>query len=258
MGDKVKFGIKNAHIFPIVSVSGGVPTYGSVINVPGAVSLSLDAQGDINKFYADNMVYYQSASNNGYEGDLEVALIPDEVFEQIFKYSKDSNGVITENVNVEQASFAMTFEEDGDQTGTKFVLYNCTATRPTRNLNTIEDSKTPTTQTLTISAIPLASGDVLGMTTATTPTATLNSWHSTVYMPSSTANYLVEFNSNGGSAVQSQSVAAGGKVTEPDDPTKEGYTFDAWYSDLGLTDEWTFATDTVSTNMMLYAKWTEV
>ena len=258
MGDKVKFGIKNAHIFPIVSVNMGVPTYRSPIDVPGAVSFSLNAQGDINKFYADNIVYYQSASNNGYEGDLEVALIPDAVFEQIFKYSKDNNNVIAENVNVEYASFAMTFEEDGDQTGTKFVLYNCTATRPTRTLNTIEDSKTPTTQTLTVSAIPLASGDVLAMSTATTPTATLEAWHSTVYLPSSAANCLVQFNSNGGSAVQSQTVVVGGKVAEPDAPTKDGYTFDAWYSDLGLTDAWTFSTDTVTTNMMLYAKWTEI
>jgi phi13 family phage major tail protein len=257
MGDKVKFGIKNAHIFPITAVNAGIPTYGSPIDVPGAVSFSLNAQGDINKFYADNVVYYQSASNNGYEGDLEVALIPDAVFEQIFKYNKDQNGVISENTNVEYASFAMTFEEAGDVTGTKFVLYNCTATRPTRTLNTIEESKTPTTQTLTVSAIPLASGDVLAMTTETTPSATINAWHSTVYMPSNTPNCLVQFNSNGGSAVQSQTVVVGGKATEPDAPTKEGYTFDAWYSDLGLTDEWTFSTDTVTTNMMLYAKWTE-
>ena len=51
MADKVKFGIKNVHIFPISSWSLGVPTYGAAIAVPGAVSLSLDAQGDINKFY---------------------------------------------------------------------------------------------------------------------------------------------------------------------------------------------------------------
>ena len=257
MGDKVKFGIKNAHIFPIASMNAGIPTYGAPIDVPGAVSFSLNAQGDINKFYADNVVYYQSASNNGYEGDLEVALIPDAIFEQIFKYAKDANGVITENINVEYASFAMTFEEDGDATGTKFVLYNCTATRPSRNLNTIEDSKTPTTQTLTVSAIPLGNGNVMAMSTATTPTATLNAWHSSVYIPTSTAEYLVQFNSMGGSAVQSQSVASGAKAALPDTPTKAGYTFSAWYSDLALTDEWDFSTDVVTSDLMLYAKWTE-
>lgn len=254
--DKVKFGISNCHIFPITEINVGVPTYGTAIAVPGAVSFSLDQQGDINKFYADNIVYYQSASNNGYQGDLEIARIPDEVFEKIFKYTKDTNGVYTENAHSEFAAFAMTFEEAGDDTGTKFVLYNCTATRPSKSLKTIEDSKTPVTQTLNVSAAPLANGNVLGMTSDTTPEATMNAWHNTVYIASGTALYLVEFNSMGGSAVQSQSVASGSKVTQPDAPTKDGYTFSGWYSDLDLTDAWTFGTDTVTSDMMLYAKWT--
>ena len=255
MPDKVKFGIKNVHVFPINSITDGVPTYGPAIAVPGAVSFSMQAQGDINKFYADNIVYYQSSANNGYEGDLNVALIPDSFYQNIFGQTPDANGVMTENAAIESKAFAMTFEEDGDTTGTKFVLYNCTATRPTKELQTIEDSKTPVTQTLTISAAPLASGDVMGMTTATTPDAVKNIWHSSVYFASASAYYLVEFNSNGGTAVASQSIVSGGKVTEPDDPTKTGKTFGGWYSDLGLSDAWTFATDTVMGDMMLYAKW---
>ena len=256
MPDKVKFGIKNVHIFPILSVGvDGTPTYDTVINVPGAVSLSMDAQGDINKFYADNIVYYQSASNNGYEGDLELAMIPEAVLEKIFSYTKDANKVFTESAASETKAFAMTFEEEGDVKGTKFVLYNCTATRPTKALNTITETKEPTTQTLTVSAAPLANGKVMGMTSSETPDATLNAWHSSVYMATSTADALVSFNSNGGSEVASQTVAVGGKVTEPDDPTKDTYTFGGWYSDIALTDAWNFSTDTVAGDMMLYAKW---
>lgn len=184
MADKVKFGIKNVHIFPITAYISTVPTYGAVIDVPGAVSLSMSAQGDISKFYADNIVYYQSSANNGYEGDLEVALIPDGVYENIYGYTKDANGVITEDALTEAKAFAMTFEEEGDQDGTKFVLYNCTATRPSRELATIEDSKTPTTQTLTVSAAPLKSGDVLAMTSATTPDGVKSAWHNSVYFSS--------------------------------------------------------------------------
>ena len=255
MADKVKFGIKNVHIFPITAMNLGVPTYGSPIAVPGAVSFSMDAQGDINKFYADNIVYYQSSANNGYEGDLEVALIPESFYQQIFGEIPDVNGVMTENAAVEAKSFAMTFEEDGDTKGTKFVLYNCTATRPTKNLQTVEDSKTPVTQTLTVSAAPLQSGDVMGMTTDATPDATLQGWHSAVYLSTGAAQYSVYFNSNGGSNVPTQIVNSGDKVTEPTNPTKTGKTFGGWYSDLALTDAWTFATDTVTSNMMLYAKW---
>lgn len=255
--DKVKFGIKNVHVFPIESLNAGVPTYGSPIAIPGAVSFSMGAQGDINKFYADNIVYYQSSANNGYEGDLTLALIPEEFYQKIFGQTPDENGVMTENASVEAKAFAMTFEEDGDQTGTKFVLYNCTATRPTKELQTIEDSKTPVTQALTVSAVPLASGDVLGMTTATTPEATLNNWHNAVYMSTGASQYSVYFNSMGGSPVPTATVESGAKVTEPTAPTKDGYTFDAWYSDLGLTEAWDFSTDTVTSNIMLYAKWTQ-
>lgn len=176
--DKVKFGIKNVHIFPMLTDD---PTYDDVIKVPGAVSLSLDAQGEINKFHADNIVYYQTSSNNGYDGDLEVALIPDEILEKIFNYVKDQDNVYTENASKNVVPFAMTFEEEGDQTGTKFVLYNCTATRPSRSLATTEDSKEPTTQTLSISAAPLTDGNVLAMTNGDTTVTVLNDWHTKVY-----------------------------------------------------------------------------
>ena len=186
MADKVKFGIKNVHIFPMTAYTSTTPTYGTVIDVPGAVSLSMGAQGDINKFYADNIVYYQTSANNGYEGDLTVALIPDAFYENVLEYDKDTNGVITEDASKEAKSFAMTFEEEGDTTGTKFVLYNCTATRPTRELNTIEDTKTPTTQALTVSAAPLKNGKVMAMTGATTPDSVLNGWHNSVYFAPAT------------------------------------------------------------------------
>lgn len=176
--DKVKFGIKNVHIFPQLT---DAPTFGLVIDVPGAVSLSLDAQGDISKFYADNIVYYQTSANNGYEGDLEVALIPDEVFEKIFNYVKNQDNVYTENASKNVVPFAMTFEEEGDQAGTKFVLYNCTATRPSRSLATVEDSKEPTTQTLSVSAAPLKDGNVMAMTSADTTVEVLKDWHTDVY-----------------------------------------------------------------------------
>lgn len=70
-----------------------------------------------------------------------------------------------------------------------------------------------------------------------------------------TKPFVVTFDSEGGSAVPSQNVVNGGKVTEPTQPTKTGYTFGGWYSDEDLTNVWTFATDTVSADMTLYAKW---
>ena len=70
------------------------------------------------------------------------------------------------------------------------------------------------------------------------------------------AQYTVTFNSNGGSAVTAQTVEAGEKATEPSDPTKDGYTFSGWYTSDTLTTAWDFSTDTVNSNITLYAKWT--
>ncbi|PYE60859.1 putative repeat protein (TIGR02543 family), partial [Aneurinibacillus soli] len=71
-----------------------------------------------------------------------------------------------------------------------------------------------------------------------------------------TANsYTVMFNSNGGSAVTSQTVAHGNQASKPTDPTKAGYTFGGWYSDAGLTNAFSFST-TITGDTTLYAKWT--
>ena len=68
--------------------------------IPGAVSISLDAEGDSSPFYADGIVYFRSTANNGYSGDLEIALIPEWFRTDILKETLDKNGVLVESSNV--------------------------------------------------------------------------------------------------------------------------------------------------------------
>jgi uncharacterized repeat protein (TIGR02543 family) len=71
------------------------------------------------------------------------------------------------------------------------------------------------------------------------------------------ATYTVTFNSQGGAAVASASVAVGAKVTKPaTDPTREGYTFAGWYTDAEGTAAYDFD-KAVTASFTLYAKWTE-
>lgn len=180
--DKVKFNLKNVHIAPMTT-TGASPVWGEPIKVPGAVSFSLDPQGEVTPFYADGIVYYQSVANNGYSGDLEMALFPAEMLTAIYQMQVGSTSkVITENSNYEPVPFAMMFEEDGDTTGTKFVLYNCTATRPTRSYTTNTESKTPQTQKITVSAAPLENGNVMAMTQEDTPSEVTAAWYDSVYV----------------------------------------------------------------------------
>ncbi|MCR0248129.1 MAG: InlB B-repeat-containing protein [Clostridium sp.] len=65
--------------------------------------------------------------------------------------------------------------------------------------------------------------------------------------------HTVTFDSKGGSEVEAQGAEDNGLVPEPSNPTKVGYTFVGWYT----TDDakWNFATDTVTGDLTLYAKW---
>ena len=64
----------------------------------------------------------------------------------------------------------------------------------------------------------------------------------------------VIFDSAGGSAVESQTVADGGKASKPADPTRDGYTFQGWFTEDG--DEYDFDTP-VTEDVVLVAKWAQ-
>jgi uncharacterized repeat protein (TIGR02543 family) len=76
------------------------------------------------------------------------------------------------------------------------------------------------------------------------------------WIPTGVQTYTVSFESNGGTPTPTaQTVAAGGKVTQPAAMTKAGNTFGGWYKEAALTTTWDFATDTVTAAITLYAKW---
>lgn len=155
MPNKVKFGLANVHYAKLNrDASTGVTSFGEVKAIPGAVNLSLSASGDTNNFYADNMKYWTGTSNNGYEGDLEVAIIPDEFKTAILGFIQTAEGGILETGDEKASEFALLYEIDGDKEKRRFVDYCCTATRPTAEASTTEDSITPQTDTLSLTTSP--------------------------------------------------------------------------------------------------------
>lgn len=151
--NKVKFGLSNCYM-AVMTESNGTISYGSPIAIPGAVNLSLEPQGDTNDFYADNVIYFSSTANQGYEGDLEIAMIPDTIRTAIMGETLDSNGAYIETSDDKFKNFAFGFQIDGDATNRKYWYYNCSLTRPNTTGATIEESKEPQTDTLTIKAMP--------------------------------------------------------------------------------------------------------
>ncbi|MCD8107920.1 MAG: VWA domain-containing protein [Oscillospiraceae bacterium] len=68
--------------------------------------------------------------------------------------------------------------------------------------------------------------------------------------------YTVAFESNGGSEIATQTVAAGSLAEEPDDPTKDGFTFIGWYCADGYSAIFDF-TSAISDDTTVYAKWND-
>lgn len=71
--NKVKYNPKNAHYAMLKADEEGVVSFEKPVELPGAVSISLDANGELENFYADDTAYYVINNNMGYDGDLGLA-----------------------------------------------------------------------------------------------------------------------------------------------------------------------------------------
>ena len=70
--------------------------------------------------------------------------------------------------------------------------------------------------------------------------------------------YTVTFDANGhGTAPTQQKTTYGGKITEPAAPTAENYYFRGWFKESTCENMWDFDSDTVTADIVLYAKWSE-
>lgn len=147
MGNKVKYNLKNVHAAKMTeTVTDGVAsfTYAKPKAIPGAVSISLDAEGESSPFYADGIVYFRSVTNNGYSGDLEIALIPEWFRTEILQETLDDKGVLVENSGVgESVKFALLFEFDGISMRSAMC---CITARPPARLSNQRQKRIPLSQ----------------------------------------------------------------------------------------------------------------
>lgn len=195
--NKIKYGLKNVYAAKLTKTfNNGVYTftYDTPQAIPGAVNMSLDAEGESNPFYADNTVYFRTTTNNGYSGDLEIALVPEWFREEILKEVKDENGIFIErNDTGEPVPFALLFQFEGDARAIRHVLYNCSVSgRPSVSSQTKEAGTEPVTETLSISADPREDGLVKARSGSDTENSVYQNWFNSVYIPDETESTVAK------------------------------------------------------------------
>lgn len=186
--NKIKYGLKNVYYAIATIAADGSATYGTPVAFPGAVSLSLDPQGDNTPFYADNIVYYMGVGNNGYSGDFEIARVIDSFKTDVLGFVSDTKDVIFEDANAAAVHFALLFQFEGDAQATRHVMYNCTATRPGSASSTKNETVEPQTETVTLTATTIYNEDldkdiVKAETIEGTDSTVYEGWFSAVYEP---------------------------------------------------------------------------
>ena len=188
MPNKIKYGLSKVYYAVATLGDNNTATYGEPVALPGAVSLSLEPQGENTPFYADNIQYYIVNANNGYEGDLEIARIPDSFKTDVLGMVESGNGLFVEDAAAEVIHFALLFQFEGDVKATRHVMYNCTATRSQATGQTKTENIEPQTETITISAKPIHSATlnkdiVKADTNESTGSTVYDAWYTAVTMP---------------------------------------------------------------------------
>lgn len=149
--NKVRFGLEKAY-YALLQEGG---TFATPVALNGAVSLSINAEGNSSNFYADNCPYVTFSTNTGYTGELELATLEDADAQALLGEIQAANGVIYEDADAQPAQFALLFQTGGNIYDKRYAMYNCTLSRPSMSASTTTDSTDPDTITLSFTAIPL-------------------------------------------------------------------------------------------------------
>lgn len=187
---KVHFDITNVYVAKHI-VNNGILTFDTPKRLYGAISMDLKAIGETVKLRADGMDYYVSNSNNGYEGDLNLAMAPDWFRQEILgEEITETDKVLVENANSEQSAFALLYEFKYDKRHRRHVLFNCVASRPGIKGENKDNQRGADTESTSITASPLEDGKVKASTTEETPEGVYNNWFNKVWEKDSGASAL--------------------------------------------------------------------
>lgn len=155
MENRIKYGLKNVHYAVVIGDAENGITYGTPIPIPGSVNLSLKANVEKVLIAADDDPEYATLyDNKGYEGEIEMQVIPDSFAADVLGDETDTNGVIIEGSTAKPNPIALLFEFDGDKKKIRHIMYNCSVTKPDIESSTKGDKAESKTDKLAFTAAP--------------------------------------------------------------------------------------------------------
>lgn len=175
--NKVKYGLKN--VYYAVLTEGTPDSYATPVRIPGAVNISLSPVGDATTFVADDIEYFVSQGNNGYDGTLEIAVVPESFLTSVMGEVEDSKKVVFEKNEAQPKHFALLFEFTGDANQIKHVLYKCLATRANIEGAATTNKEIKTT-VLNLTCRPNSAGYVKAKTKSDTDGTVDGAWYTSV------------------------------------------------------------------------------
>ena len=151
---KVQFGLKNVHYAVITGTDAdNNEIYDVPKRLPYAVSITLTPNGDKSEVFADDMIVFTEENNLGYEGTLELTILPDDFSQEVMDIKKVA-GVELEFTTAQPKDFALIFEFSLNEGFKRTVFYRCSVGRTAVGGSTNVQTKTFQNAVLNLSVIP--------------------------------------------------------------------------------------------------------
>lgn len=150
--NKVEFGMSGAYYGKLTGTQGNY-TIATPVALPGIVSLSVDANENETKFYADNIPYYVLKNAAGSTGELVMSKFPKSFKTDILGYQALASGAVAEIDNAQPAAFCLGFIGTGDAHEVKRLIYNCIPGKIKRQFKTNAEGVEVEVETLPITIL---------------------------------------------------------------------------------------------------------
>lgn len=149
--NKVEFGTKLFHIGTYsVDAETKEVTLGKAIHIPGMRALTVEADSEESKFFADDVVYYSEYNDNGLTGELGMALFPDIFKTSFLNYIELEDGGIAQVKGKGGKQVYMAFQGAGDKENRRHIMFNVSLGAIKREHKTIEGGREVEEETIPI------------------------------------------------------------------------------------------------------------